>query len=275
MEAKKTVKKALDNRITRLFKQKEKGVLSIFCTAGFPGLNDLPEILQTLEQCGVDMVEIGIPFSDPVADGDTIQRSNKVALDNGMTLELLFDQLKDIRKTVSIPLLLMGYLNPVMQYGVERFCKQAQAIGIDGMIIPDLPVIEYTEFYKSVMDDCQLSNVLLVTPQTSEERIQYIDQQTDGFIYMVSSNSITGKSQGVSEEQLAYFERMNRLSLQNPKIIGFGISDAKSFETACQYANGAIIGSAFIRAIEGGKDLKESVKVFIEDVKEGKKPTDL
>lgn len=261
-----TIKQQLDNRITRLFKQKENGVLSIFCTAGFPNLNDLPLILETLEESGVNMVEIGIPFSDPVADGETIQKSNKVALDNGMTLQLLFEQLKDIRKTVSIPLLLMGYLNPVLQYGVEAFCKQAAAIGIDGLIIPDLPVVEYKEFYKPVMDACQLSNVLLVTPQTSEERIQYIDEQTDGFIYMVSSNSITGKAQGVSKEQLAYFERMNSLQLRNPRIIGFGISNAQSFNTACKFANGAIIGSAFIRAIEQEGDLKEKVESFVQGI---------
>lgn len=262
----KTAKKGLDNRITRLFQTKEKGVLSIFCTAGFPNLNDLPLILEALEQSGVDMVEIGIPFSDPVADGETIQHSNKIALDNGMTLQLLFEQLKDIRKTVSIPLLLMGYLNPVMQYGVEAFCKQAAEIGIDGLIIPDLPVVEYTEFYKPIMDACQLSNVLLVSPQTSEERIQFIDAQTDGFVYMVSSNSITGKATGVSKEQLAYFERMDRLSLNNPRIIGFGIADAQSFNTACQYANGAIIGSAFIRAIEDGGDLKGKIEGFIKGI---------
>lgn len=262
------LQRTLDNRITRLFKQKEKGILSIFCTAGFPALNDLPTILQALEESGVDMVEIGIPFSDPVADGETIQKSNKVALDNGMTLQLLFDQLKDIRKTVSIPLLLMGYLNPVMQYGIEAFCKQAQAIGIDGLIIPDLPVVEYTEFYKPIMDACQLSNVLLVSPQTSEDRIRFIDEQTDGFIYMVSSNSITGKAQGVSEAQLAYFERMNNLPLRNPRIIGFGISDAQSFNTACEYANGAIIGSAFIRAVQQQGDLKENVCGFVERIVE-------
>ncbi len=261
-----TIKKQLDNRITELFKQKKNGVLSIFCTAGFPNLNDLPLILQTLEESGVNMVEIGIPFSDPVADGETIQKSNKVALDNGMTLQLLFEQLKDIRKTVSIPLLLMGYLNPVMQYGVEAFCKQAAEIGIDGLIIPDLPVVEYTEFYKPIMDAFQLSNVLLVTPQTSKERIQYIDEQTDGFIYMVSSNSITGKAQGVSKEQLAYFERMNTLSLNNPRIIGFGISDAQSFGTACKFANGAIIGSAFIRALEVEGNLKENIGGFVKGI---------
>lgn len=240
--------------------------MSIYCTAGFPNLNDLPEILQTLEQCGVDMAEIGIPFSDPVADGETIQQSNKIALDNGMTLQLLFEQLKDIRKTVSMPLILMGYLNPVIQYGVEAFCKKSAEIGIDGFIIPDLPVVEYTEIYKPMMDACQLSNILLVTPQTSQERIQFIDQQTEGFIYMVSSNSTTGKSKEVSKEQLAYFERMNNMSFNNPRIIGFGIYDAQSFNTACEYANGAIIASAFIRELKKEGDLKTKTEGFVKTI---------
>ncbi len=256
----------LDNRITRLFNKKDQRILSIFCTAGFPGLNDLKTVLESLEKNGVDMVEIGIPFSDPVADGETIQESNKVALDNGMTLELLFEQLADIRKTVSIPLLLMGYLNPVMQYGVERFCKKAASVGIDGFIIPDLPIVEYAESYKSIMDVHQLSNILLVSPQTSEERIRFIDEQTDGFIYMVSSNSITGKSSGVSDQQVAYFERMKALSLGNPGIIGFGISDRTTFDTACASASGAIIGSAFIRAIKNSENLEQDIQQFIETI---------
>lgn len=256
----------LDNRITRLFDKKDKRILSIFCTAGFPGLNDLKTVLESLERNGVDMVEIGIPFSDPVADGETIQASNKVALDNGMTLELLFEQLTDIRKTVTIPLLLMGYLNPVMQYGVEAFCKKAASVGIDGFIIPDLPIIEYSEHYKSIMDAHQLSNILLVSPQTSEDRIRFIDEQTDGFIYMVSSNSITGKSSGVSDQQIAYFERIKQLSLHNPLIIGFGISDKQTFDTACQSASGAIIGSAFIRAIKDSKNLDQDIEQFIKTI---------
>ena len=252
-----------DNRITRLFRKRKQDILSIYVTAGFPHLEDTVPVLEALEKAGADMIEIGIPFSDPVADGETIQASNKTALDNGMSLKLLFEQLKDIREHVSIPLLLMGYINPILQYGIEAFCKKAQEIGIDGLIVPDLPIAEYLEFYKETMDACSLSNILLVTPQTSEARIRMIDKNTDGFIYLVSSNSITGKTGQVSGEQKAYFERINAMQLKNPTIIGFGISDAKTFGTACQYASGAIIGSAFIRAISEGKD-KASLAVAIQ-----------
>ncbi len=255
-----------DNRITRLFEAQKKDVLSIYVTAGFPKLEDTCRVLEALEKAGADMIEIGIPFSDPVADGETIQASNKVALDNGMSLKLLFEQLEGIRKRVSIPLLLMGYINPILQYGMEAFCKRAQEIGIDGLILPDLPIVEYREFYKETMDACGLSNILLVTPQTSESRIRMIDDSTDGFIYLVSSNAITGKTGEMSAAQKSYFERIIAMKLKNPTLIGFGISDAKTFNTACHYASGAIIGSAFIRTIANSTDLDGDIAAFVRSI---------
>lgn len=259
----------MENRIIELFNNKTSEILSIFFTAGFPKLNDTKTILESLEKSGADFVEIGMPYSDPLADGETIQRSNKVALDNGMTLELLFEQLVDIRKTVSMPLILMGYLNPVEQFGVERFCQKAVEIGIDGLILPDLPIDLYVEQYKPMFDKYNLSNVLLITPQTSEERIRMIDDNTEGFIYMVSDNSITGKtSDGVSDKRLAYFNRIQDMNLKNPTVMGFGIHDKATFQTACEFSKGAIIGSAFIRLLESSDDLEDDIEGFVKGIKE-------
>ena len=226
-----------------------KKLLSIYFTAGYPKINDTITILQSLEKNGVDMVEIGLPFSDPLADGPTIQASSTQALKNGMTTELLFQQLESIRDTVSIPLILMGYFNPVLQYGVEAFCKKCNEIGIDGLILPDLPLAEYKEHYKSVFEKYGLANVFLITPQTSEERIREIDGASRGFIYMVSIASTTGAQQGFGNEQEDYFNRIASLSLSNPQIVGFGISNAETFKQATVHANGAIIGSAFIKML--------------------------
>ncbi|WP_445736708.1 tryptophan synthase subunit alpha [Mariniflexile sp.] len=229
--------------------QENKKLLSIYFTAGYPTLNDTVTIIQNLEKSGVDMIEIGLPFSDPLADGPTIQASSTQALKNGMTTEVLFNQLKNIRKTVSIPLIIMGYFNPVLQYGVEAFCKKCQEIGIDGLIIPDLPVDVYNEQYKATFEKYGLINVFLITPQTSVERINFIDSISNGFIYMVSSASVTGSQSGFGDEQTAYFKRIANMDLKNPQVIGFGISDNKTFTQATQYAKGAIIGSAFITYI--------------------------
>lgn len=234
------------NRINQKLKE-DKKLLSIYFTAGYPNLNDTVSIIQNLEKSGVDMIEIGLPFSDPLADGPTIQASSTQALKNGMTTEVLFNQLKDIRKTVTIPLIIMGYFNPILQYGVEAFCKKCQEIGIDGLIIPDLPVDVYNENYKSTFEKYGLINVFLITPQTSTERIHFIDSISNGFIYMVSSASVTGSQSGFGEEQTNYFKRISDMNLKNPQIIGFGISDNKTFTQATQYAKGAIIGSAFIK----------------------------
>ncbi|MEO1434978.1 MAG: tryptophan synthase subunit alpha [Bacteroidota bacterium] len=257
----------MDNRITALFAQKQSDILSVFFTAGYPGLDDTLPILKALEQNGVDLVEIGVPFSDPIADGGTIQQSSNAALENGMSLEKLFEQLNGFRAQVNIPVILMGYLNPIVQYGVERFCEKAAAIGVDGVILPDLPIELYEEQYKALFEKYQLSNILLITPQTAPHRIEMIDQNTEGFIYMVSSNSITGKTSGISEGQVAYFNRINSMGLRNPRLIGFGISDQNSFETACQYASGAIIGSAFIRALEAGSDPVSATAEFVKGIK--------
>ena len=236
------------NRIQTKLKE-DKKLLSIYFTAGYPSINDTVSIIQNLEKNGVDMIEIGLPFSDPLADGPTIQASSTQALKNGMTTEVLFNQLKDIRKTVSIPLIIMGYFNPMLQYGVEAFCKKCQEIGIDGLIIPDLPVDVYNNEYKTTFEKYGLINVFLITPQTSVERINFIDSISNGFIYMVSSASVTGSQSGFGEEQTNYFDRIDKMNLKNPQIIGFGISDNKTFTQATQYAKGAIIGSAFIKHI--------------------------
>jgi len=234
------------NRINQKLKE-DKKLLSIYFSAGYPTLNDTVSIIQNLEQNGVDMIEIGLPFSDPLADGPTIQASSTQALKNGMTTDTLFSQLKDIRKTVSIPLIIMGYFNPMLQYGVEAFCKKCQDIGIDGLIIPDLPVDVYNEQYKTIFEKYGLINVFLITPQTSVERINFIDSISNGFIYMVSSASVTGSSSGFGTEQTEYFKRIADMKLKNQQIVGFGISDNTTFTQATTYAKGAIIGSAFIK----------------------------
>ncbi len=234
------------NRINQKLKE-DKKLLSIYFTAGYPEINDTVAIIQDLEKSGVDMIEIGLPFSDPLADGPTIQASSTQALKNGITTNLLFEQLANIRETVSIPLLIMGYFNPILQFGVEAFCKKCNEIGIDGLIIPDLPVDVYHENYQSTFEKYGLINVFLITPQTSDERILYIDAVSEGFIYMVSSAATTGAQSGFGEAQTNYFKRVAQMNLNNPQIIGFGISNAATFSQATQFAKGAIIGSAFIK----------------------------
>lgn len=227
--------------------QEDKKLLSIYFTAGYPALNDTVQIIQDLEKNGVDMIEIGLPFSDPLADGPTIQDSSRAALKNGMTTEKLFEQLKDIRKTVSIPLVVMGYFNPMLQYGVAAFCKKCHEIGIDGIIMPDLPLDVYQASYQAIFKKYGLINVFLITPQTNDERIHQIDAASDGFIYMVSSASVTGSKSGFGNTQTEYFERIAKMNLKNPQIVGFGIKDAETFHAATKNAKGAIIGSAFIK----------------------------
>ncbi|MGB5463084.1 MAG: tryptophan synthase subunit alpha [Aureibaculum sp.] len=252
------------NRINQKLTE-DKKIISIYFTAGYPELHDTVEILQRLEKSGVDMVEIGLPFSDPLADGPTIQASSTHALRNGMTTDLLFSQLKGIRKSVKIPLIIMGYFNPILQYGVERFCETCKEIGIDGLIIPDLPVDVYNEKYKSIFEKNNLINVFLITPQTSDDRIQFIDSISTGFIYMVSSASVTGSQEGFGDVQTSYFKRIANMKLQNPQIVGFGISNRETFKQATQFAKGAIIGSAFIKFISS-KGIG-SIDDFIESVK--------
>jgi len=234
------------NRINEKINSEGK-LLSIYFTAGYPALDDTVKIIQDLEKNGVDMIEIGLPFSDPLADGPTIQESSTAALKNGMTTEVLFDQLKDIRKTVAIPLIAMGYFNPMLQYGVEAFCKRCHDIGIDGIIMPDLPLDVYQAEYEDIFKKYGLINVFLITPQTSDARIQQIDAASDGFIYMVSSASVTGSKSGFGTEQSDYFERIGSMGLKNSQVVGFGIKDAETFQQATTSAKGAIIGSAFIK----------------------------
>lgn len=237
------------NRIqTRL--QNNKKVLSIYFTAGFPNLKDTVSIIKSLEKNGVDMIEIGLPFSDPLADGPTIQSSSTQALKNGMTTDILFEQLKDIRENVKIPLLLMGYFNPIFQYGVAKFCEKCKEIGLDGLIIPDLPLEVYEEEYHSIFETYGLLNIFLITPQTSEERIRKIDVISKGFIYMVSSASVTGGKNSFGEKQLSYFKRIDDLQLKTPRIVGFGINNKETFQQGTQFSNGVIIGSAFVNFLK-------------------------
>ncbi len=227
--------------------QEDKKLLSIYFTAGYPALNDTVQIIQDLEKNGVDMIEIGLPFSDPLADGPTIQASSTQALKNGMTTATLFEQLKDIRMSVQIPLVIMGYFNPVLQYGVENFCRKCQEIGIDGLILPDLPLDVYQEDYEAIFKKYNLVNIFLITPQTSDNRIAQIDAASGGFIYMVSSASVTGSQDGFGRDQEAYFKRIADMNLNTPQVIGFGISNSETFQQATKWAKGAIIGSAFIK----------------------------
>lgn len=256
----------MENRIKELFESKKKNLLSVYYTAGFPKLNDTVTIAVALEKAGAHIIEIGIPFSDPVADGPTIQESNKVALDNGMNLKLLLAQVKHIRTKISLPIILMGYLNPVLQYGFENFVKDAAAAGADGLILPDLPVDEYLESYKTIVDQSGLTNTFLISPTTSEERIRKIDAATNGFIYAVSSSSITGSQSVFSVQQELYFKRLMEMELKNPFLVGFGISTNANFAIACNYAKGAIIGSAFIKEIENCTNLEATVKAFIDSI---------
>ncbi|WP_101689275.1 tryptophan synthase subunit alpha [Dysgonomonas massiliensis] len=247
------------NRINQLFISKPNNILSIYFTAGFPQLHDTCTIIKELVANGIDLIEIGIPFSDPMADGPTIQESGTIALNNGMTLRILFDQLQDIRKEVSIPLILMGYLNPILQFGFDNFCKKCSDAGIDGMIIPDLPFNDYIKEYKPIADKYNLKIIMLITPDTSEERIRTIDDNTDGFIYMVSSTATTGAQNSFDDQKQAYFQRINKMNLRNPRLIGFGISNKSTLESAQQNANGAIIGSKFITLLKESSNIKDAI----------------
>ena len=254
------------NRIDQLFASKQTGILNIYCTAGFPALEDTLPVMTALQAHGADMIELGMPFSDPLADGPVIQDSSTRALQNGMSLKKLFTQLKDFRKNIHVPVILMGYLNPVMRFGIEQFLQQCAATGVDGLILPDLPMQEYEQEYRPLFEKYGLHLIFLVTPETSEARIRQIDALSKGFVYAVSSSSTTGKDKDMKGQQ-AYFERLKALQLKNPVLIGFGIKDKPTFDAACAYSNGAIIGTAFIKAVENTKDLDGTIKQFIQSVK--------
>ena len=252
------------NRIQTSLAQNKK-LLSIYFTAGFPAIDDTVSILEQLQEAGVDMIELGLPFSDPLADGPTIQESSTKALHNGMTTDKLFDQLQGIRKTIDVPLIVMGYFNPMMQFGVERFCKRCQEVGIDGLIIPDLPVDVYHEIYQKLFQQYGLLNMFLITPQTPDDRIGYIDKVSEGFIYMVSSAATTGAQGSFGNEQEQYFKRIGAMNLKSKLLVGFGISNRETYDAAVAHSQGAIIGSAFIKHLE--KNGSNSVKKFIEQIR--------
>ena len=254
------------NRINKLFKEEKNNILSIYFTAGYPSLNDTTEIIKTLDECRVDLIEIGMPFSDPIADGPVIQDSSNIAIKNGMNTSILFRQLKQIRNITQIPIVLMGYLNPVYQYGYVNFINKIIDCDIDGVIIPDMPLSDYENNFKHQFDKFNISFISLISPNTSDKRIKEIDSISNGFIYVVSSSSITGKRSDFSDEQINYFKRVDDLKLINPKIIGFGISDRDSYRSACQYSNGAIIGTSFIKALSGN-NLKKSIKNYISGIR--------
>ncbi len=252
--------------IKKTFRDK-KNILSIYFTAGYPNINDTTTIIKQLEKSGVDLIEVGIPFSDPLADGPTIQKSSSQALKNGINLDIVFSQLKSIKNETNIPLILMGYLNQMIAFGEERFLKECRNSNIDGLIIPDLPVDEYQTNYKCLFEKYNLSNIFLISPQTKPERIKEIDEISDSFIYMVSSNSITGAKGSLNTNQISYFERIKNMKLKNPTLIGFGISNKQNFDNACKYSQGAIIGSAFINKISEEGDLKNNINEFVRHIK--------
>lgn len=254
------------NRLNKLFQNKKEPLLSIYFTAGYPQLNSTLDIAGAVEKAGADFIEIGFPYSDPLADGPVIQNSSQKALQNGMNLKVLFEQLKELRKHISIPVLLMGYVNPVLQYGVKNFCNSCAKAGVDGVIVPDLPLDEYESFYKDYFISNNLSNIFLVTPQTSEERIRKIDELSNGFIYLLSSSSTTGKNLTVSDEADAYFSRIRDMKLKNPTMIGFGISDQKSFNKAAEYTRGAIVGSAFVKFLDT-ENAMDRIPEFIRSIR--------
>ena len=251
------------NRLNELFNKKSKDLLSVYFTAGYPDLNSTIDIAEALEKAGVDFLEIGFPYSDPVADGPTIQHSSQSALDAGMNLNVLFEQLGELRARVTIPVLLMGYANPVMQYGVERFCAKAAEVGVDGVIVPDLPMCEYEQLYKNIFTKYGISNIFLVTPQTSDDRIRKIDELSNSFIYLLSSASITGKALQLNNVVDTYFNRIKAMQLKNPTIVGFGIGDNASFTKACEYNAGAIVGSAFVKFLGGHENYLDKIGEFV------------
>ncbi len=255
------------DRLQTLFSTKKNNILSVYFTAGYPQKNSTVEVIKTLSDNGVDLIEIGIPFSDPMADGPVIQHSSQVALANGMSQAVLFDQLKEIRKVTNIPLLFMGYINTAMQYGFENLCEKAVEIGIDGFIIPDLPLEEYRTLYKATVEKYGLKFILLITPETSEERVREIDAISSGFVYMVSSASTTGAQQSFNQSMQEYFKRIADMKLKNPTLVGFGVSNKETFDAACAHSNGAIIGSAFVRALGETNTISEAVKKLLDDLR--------
>lgn len=253
------------SRLIKLFQRKPKGVLNVYCTAGFPKLSDTLLVMQSLQSHGADIIELGMPYSDPLADGPVIQKSGAIALQNGMNIPTLFNQLQDFRKNIHVPVVLMGYLNPLIQYGFEKFCKKAADLGVDGLIIPDIPINEFENEYKSILETQGLEFIFLVTPETTDDRIRKLDSLSTGFLYAVSSSSITGSSKDFSPVA-SYLKRLQEMNLKNPVLVGFGVKDKETFTIASHYTNGAIIGSAYITQLESATDIDVATKQFIEGI---------
>ncbi|HZH36481.1 MAG TPA: tryptophan synthase subunit alpha [Flavisolibacter sp.] len=256
------------NRLTELFTRKKKNVLNVYCTAGYPQLHSTLPVMRALQQHGADLIELGMPYSDPLADGPVIQASGGQALHNGMTIATLFTQLQEFRKEISVPVVLMGYLNPLLQYGFEKFCASAAEVGIDGLIIPDIPIFEFEKEYAAIIRRHGLHFIFLVTPETSEERIKKLDSLSSGFLYAVSSSSITGSDKDFSPVE-TYLQKLQAMNLKNPVLVGFGVKDKKTFDTAAKYTAGAIIGSAYIKALENSVDVDASTRKFLTGIVEG------
>lgn len=253
------------NRIKNLFQKKTHGVLNVYCTAGYPRLDSTLIVMKALQDCGTDLIELGMPYSDPLADGPVIQASGTMALENGMSIAVLFEQLAGFRNDISIPVILMGYMNPVLQYGFEKFCADAAGIGIDGLILPDLPEYEFETEYGAIIKKHELDFIFLVTPETSEERVRKLDELSSGFLYAVSSSATTGKDKDFNAVE-KYLQRLQSMQLKNPVLVGFGIKDKETFQSACKYANGAIIGTAFIQALKEGTDVNVITKKFLNNI---------
>jgi len=253
------------SRLQALFEQKAQRVLNVYCTAGFPHLNSTIQIMESLQANGANIIEIGMPYSDPLADGEVIQASSHIALENGMTIEVLFDQLSVMRKTIHIPVVLMGYMNPILQYGFETFCKKAKEVGVDGLILPDLPLYEFEHLYGKAIKENELDFIFLVTPETPAERLKKLDSLSSGFLYAVSSSATTGTDKDFTKVA-TYLQKLQSMELKNPFLVGFGIKDKASFDAVCAYANGAIIGSAYIKALSNGGDLNNITKGFLNEV---------
>jgi len=253
------------SRISDLFKKKSERVLNIYCTAGYPQPDSTLKVMKAVQDNGADIIELGMPYSDPLADGPIIQASGTIAISNGMTIKKLFEQLKDFREKINIPVILMGYMNPVLQYGFEKFCSDAASVGVDGLILPDLPEYEFETAYGAIIKKYGLDFIFLVTPETSDERIKKLDELSSGFLYAVSSSSTTGSDKNMADVN-SYLQKLKNLKLRNSILVGFGIKDQQTFDAACRYANGAIIGSAFVKALEGSKNEEQSVKQFLKSV---------
>jgi tryptophan synthase alpha chain len=252
-------------RIEELFINKQHNILNVYCTAGFPKLESTLQVMQALQDNKVDLIELGMPYSDPLADGPVIQESSAKAIDNGMTIQTLFSQLKDMRSTIKVPVILMGYMNPVLQFGFENFCSKAAEVGVDGLILPDLPIYEYETEYGEIIKRYGLNLIFLVTPETDDARVKKIDELSSGFLYAVSSSSTTGSNKEIKDQE-TYFLRLKELKLKNPILVGFGIKDKQTFEAACRHSNGAIIGTAYIKALANAEDITAATEQFLKPI---------